>query len=147
MQISITANEKYDKLRNSLDDKISKSLYETWKAKIGDDSYLEQRLSNHLLIKSEKVSYEHFGSNNPLFAKPDKQDLIESNFDKFLLKTLSEVAYWQKLSAVITISQSITNLLEKRETLRITRESVMLIVREYNAIINALGSRQDHRLF
>jgi len=55
---------------------------------------------------------------NPYNMKKEKDEILESNFDKLLLKTLNEVHYWQKLSGVVTIQNNITKLLEKKDHLR-----------------------------
>jgi dynein heavy chain, axonemal len=61
------------------------------------------------------------------------------NFDKLILKTINEVQFWQKLSGTVTIPNHINQILAKKEHYRQMREMIMVIVREYNLIINSIG--------
>ena len=81
-----------------------------------------------------------------MFTKSKKGGLLESNFDKNLLKILSEVTYWTKLQAhgFVTISHAVSRFLGKREALRIMRENVMLIVRDYNNILQAISDKEKN---
>jgi dynein heavy chain len=80
-----------------------------------------------------------------LFAKSKKSGLLESNFDGNLHKILAEVTYWQKISALgyCNIPHPVQKLYGRKEQLRITRESVMLIVRDYNNIKFMINSDEQ----
>ena len=103
------------------------------------------------MIRSENVDQELNSSlaNNQLFARSKKSGLLESNFDKMLLKIISEVTYWTKLQThgFVTIPHSISRMLVKKEQLRILRENVMLIVRDYNMIIETISDSRERALF
>lgn len=85
---------------------------------------------------------------------------IENNFDKGLLRVLREVYCWEKIqgsgryaccycSSVvigIVVPYSAHDLGTHREHMRVVREHVMRVVREYNEIIDAL-SPVERRLF
>jgi len=62
--------------------------------------------------------------------------LLESNFDSELHKLIGEGIYWQKIMSLglATVPPQVSKLLTKKEQLRILRENVMLIVRDYNTI-------------
>jgi len=70
--------------------------------------------------------------------------LLESNFDTELLKLVFEVQYWNKIQTfgLITFPLPLTRLLGKKEQLRVLRENVMLIVRDYNNIIQLVSPRE-----
>ena len=84
---------------------------------------------------------------NPIFSK-SREGWLESNFDQKLLKTLSEATYWTKLQThgMITVNLVISKLLAQKENLRTMRENVMIIVRDYNRIINSTDS-EEKKLF
>jgi dynein heavy chain, axonemal len=83
--------------------------------------------------------------------KKDKSELLESNFDTDLLKLLFEVQYWAKIQTfgLVTFPLPLTRLLTKKDQLRVLRENVMLIVRDFNGIMHLLQGKekalfQDH---
>ena len=73
---------------------------------------------------------------------------LESNFDKQLHKLLIEVVAWKKLAHFgIAIPQYADDFATiQRENLRILREYVMLVVRDYNAIIDSMDE-SEKKLF
>ncbi len=108
---------------------------------------MESKLQNSILIWAGNSSLDPtILPGNPYNMKKEKDEILESNFDKLLLKTLNEVHYWQKLSGVVTIQNNITKLLEKKDHLRQLWENVMMVVWEYNVIINSI-SDNDWPLF
>jgi dynein heavy chain len=63
---------------------------------------------------------------------------LASNFDRGLYKLIIEVQAWKKLipfgvTILNTFDDFVTN---NKENLRVLREYVMLVVRDYNAIID-----------
>jgi dynein heavy chain len=64
--------------------------------------------------------------------------MLESNFDSELHKVIVEVTYWTKIQTLgfITIPHNVSRLLQRREQLRLLKESVMNIVRDYNKIMH-----------
>merc|ERR1712060_244089 len=76
-----------------------------------------------------------------------KQGLLESNFDKELLKMFQEVYYWEKIQGSgIVVPYAAHDLASQRDTLRVLREHVLRVVRDYNAIIIALLP-EERKLF
>jgi dynein heavy chain len=55
-----------------------------------------------------------------------------------------EVQYWTKIQSLgyITIPHTVSKLLGKKEQLRILRENVMLIVRDYNTIMHTISEKE-----
>jgi len=71
---------------------------------------------------------------------------LESNFDKHLLRLFNEVRYWEKFHGDFPIPYIAHEMYLQQDALRVLRESVMLVVRDYNTIIDAL-SNEERRLF
>ncbi|KAJ3217500.1 Dynein heavy chain 2, axonemal [Dinochytrium kinnereticum] len=71
-------------------------------------------------------------------------DFLEMKFDRDLLRIFSEIHYWQKLKCDIPFH--VQEIYSKREELRILRENVLLVVRDYNCILETLSS-EEHLLF
>ncbi|KAJ3375748.1 Dynein heavy chain 2, axonemal [Allomyces arbusculus] len=79
----------------------------------------------------------------PLMARrPD--GFLEVKFSKDLLKLFAEIYYWQKLK--YDIPYYVQEVYVKREELRILRENVLLVVRDYNSILEVL-SKEEILLF
>lgn len=104
---------------------------------------LEERLHTGLLCRvalndtaALKAGEKSFGS------------LLESNFDKGMLKVFQEVYYWEKIqgSGIVIPFSAYDVYSTHKDTLRVTREHVMRVVREYNVIINSLQA-SERRLF
>ncbi|KAI8853504.1 dynein heavy chain, N-terminal region 2-domain-containing protein [Chytridium lagenaria] len=71
-------------------------------------------------------------------------DFLEMKFDRDLLRIFSEIHYWQKLKCDIPFH--VQEIYSKREELRILRENVLLVMRDYNGILETLSS-EEHLLF
>ena len=143
------ALDKYEKLHQALDSFITKTQFDLWNKEISDRLDLENiddKLKSPLLIRTENVKDKLPDSlmNNPIFAKSKDGGFLESNFDKTLLKTLSEGTYWTKLQTqgMVTVNHSVSKLLSQKEALRTMRENVMIIVRDYNKIIESIDIEQ-----
>ena len=107
----------------------------------------EDKLEVPILVRrteTEKRELPASIANNPLFQKSSKNGLLESNFDPKLLKVIIEVQYWTKIQTLgyITIPHTVSKLLGKKEQLRILRENVMLIVRDYNTIVHTISDKE-----
>ncbi|KAI9101992.1 dynein heavy chain and region D6 of dynein motor-domain-containing protein [Phlyctochytrium arcticum] len=70
--------------------------------------------------------------------------LLEMKFDKDLLRLFAEITYWQKLK--MDVPFHIQEIYSKREELRVLRENILLVVRDYNSIMETL-SNEEHQLF
>ncbi|KAJ3195453.1 Dynein heavy chain 2, axonemal [Irineochytrium annulatum] len=71
-------------------------------------------------------------------------DLLEIKFDRDLLRLFAEIHYWQKLKCDIPFH--VQEIYSKREELRVLRENVLLVIRDYNGILETL-SPEEHLLF
>lgn len=81
---------------------------------------------------------------NSLFAKSRKVGLLESNFDSDLRKILIEVNYWNKVQqhGFVNLHINLIKMHHRREGLRLLQENVMLIVRDYNHIMNLISDKE-----
>ena len=78
----------------------------------------------------------------PLITR--SEEYLDINFDKVLERLFNEVYYWQRLGQ--EAPPSVLEICKQQEQFRILRESVLLVVRDYNNIIKAL-SPEERRLF
>lgn len=120
--LSEEAKAQFEHLAVSLEDYISKTHSE-WVANINP----------RLVEKLEEVLMMH---------KPCEP--LEMKFDKDLFRLYSEISYFQKLKCDSPFH--IQEVYGKKEELRILRENVLLVIRDYNSIIETL-STQEAQLF
>jgi len=109
----------YNILTMSLEDFISKNHAE-WVNSIPDT--INNSLNYTIMVKNGKF--------------------LEMQFDPNLLKLFSEVHYWQKLK--FDIPFQVQEIVSKNEELRILRENVLLVVRDYNSIIESLNEKEQN---
>ena len=142
------ALDAYTKLRTALDNFIANTCFSHWKEEIDkmDSQNIDSKLEVPVLIRSENNQQELPPSinGNPLFTRSKKNGLLESNFDCDLHKVMIEVSYWTKIQTLgfVTIPHNVSRLLQRKEQLRILRENVMLIVRDYNTIIHTINDKE-----
>ncbi|EGD81605.1 dynein heavy chain 2 [Salpingoeca rosetta] len=82
--------------------------------------------------------------NNPLLKRDGTRTLLLLNFDKDLLVLFAEVKHWLKLG--LDIPSTAMEMFHKNEELRALRCFIMLVVRDYNQIIEKL-SVEEQALF
>ena len=111
---------QYEELASSLDEYITRT-HNDWKASI--EGLGMKRLEGALLVRKS-------------------DNTLEMRFDKDLLRLFSEIHYWQKLK--FDIPFHVQEIAHRQEDLRVLRERVLLVVRDYNAIWDALN--HDERL-
>ncbi|KAJ8389318.1 hypothetical protein AAFF_G00121830 [Aldrovandia affinis] len=70
----------------------------------------------------------------------DQPRMLDVNFDKNLLKMFNEIQYWERLQ--FEIPHCVSEVYQRREDLRSLRESVLLVVRDYNRIISVLSAEE-----
>lgn len=140
------AIEKYEKLHKTLDNFITTNNYNEWNAEINkiESKNLDDKLEVPILIRQtddkDKVKDLPVAvQGNPLFQRSKKNGLLHSNFDTELLKVMIEGSYWAKLQNFVPMLPQVSRLLGRKEQLRILRENVMLIVRDYNNIIHSIS--------
>jgi dynein heavy chain len=73
-----------------------------------------------------------------------KSGHLESNFDKGVYKLIKETVVWKKLASEGAAPPSYADelILTHKENLRILREFVMLVVRDYNMIIDSMDETE-----
>ncbi|CAF4817381.1 unnamed protein product, partial [Rotaria magnacalcarata] len=65
---------------------------------------------------------------------------LQANFDASLVKLLQEIKFWERLG--FDIPPYATEILTRKNELRTARENVMLIVRDYNRILDKLNPNE-----
>lgn len=73
----------------------------------------------------------------PLLARStQKSSMLELKFSKTLLKLFREMRYWERLH--FEVPHYAADIYGRCEDLRVLRENVLLIVRDYNSVITSL---------
>lgn len=75
-----------------------------------------------------------------MFRSTQKSGRLEMNFNRVLLKLFGEMRQWERLR--FEMPHYATEVYSKAEQLRILRENVLLVVRDYNTIINSLQIKE-----
>ncbi|EGF78014.1 hypothetical protein BATDEDRAFT_91203 [Batrachochytrium dendrobatidis JAM81] len=120
--LSEEAKAQFEPLAASLEEYISRTHTE-WVASLG----------TALAEKLEGVLMTH---------KPGER--LEMKFDKDLSRLFSEITYFQKLKCDIPFH--VQEIYSKKEELRILKENVLLVIRDYNTIMETITPEQ-HWIF
>lgn len=80
----------------------------------------------------------------PIMRRERDGPLLELNFDKTLLVTYQEIALFRRIG--FDIPPNANEVFAKREDMRLLRENVLLVLRDYNSIIEML-SKEERELF
>lgn len=142
------ALDKYKKQIDTLDAYISTICKNSWLDSITalTQDAIEGKLNNsNILVRSENSQNElPTQINSALFNRSKKNGLLESNFDAELYKLIAEGTYWQKIMSLglATVPPQVSKLLTRKESLRLLRENVMIIVREYNNIKHTIEDKE-----
>eukprot|EP00795_Rhopilema_esculentum_P016694 gene16694-8141_t len=115
---------QYLQLAQALDEYVRKTFNE-WTATVDKD------IGKLLEIPLMARSVEHNG-------------MLDLNFDRKLQKLFQEIHYWERL--MFEIPHYASEVHSRKEELRILKENVLLVVRDYNRIIAAL-SPEERGLF
>lgn len=100
--------------------------------------YISKAHSNWVAnIKSDLCSL----LNNPLLRRDESRTLLLLNFDQHLLLLFAEVKYWIRLG--MEIPSTAMEMHHKSEELRALRCFTMLVVRDYNQIIEKLSVEEQ----
>ncbi|XP_062072422.1 dynein axonemal heavy chain 2 isoform X1 [Lepus europaeus] len=114
----------YQQMVQTIDELVRKT-FQDWTATLDKDSI--RRLDTPLL----RISQEKAG-------------MLDVNFDKTLLILFAEIDYWERL--LFETPHYVMNVAERAEDLRILRENLLLVARDYNRII-AMLSPDEQALF
>ena len=104
------------------------------------DTKEDQEVAQQQVVSLLKQSTSSMG------LRMAKSGHLEVNFDHHLLKLFNEVRYWDKFHGIYPIPYVAHEMYQHQDSLRIVREAVMLVVRDYNTIVDALPA-DDRRLF
>ncbi|MGH0186895.1 UNVERIFIED_CONTAM: hypothetical protein FKN15_022868, partial [Acipenser sinensis] len=118
--LGVETRAVYKQLLQTLDELVRK-IFTDWTQ--GLDRQCERRLDTPLLIRSA-----------------EKPGMLDVNFDKNLLKMFNEIHYWERL--LFEIPHYMAEVYHRKEDLRNLRENVLLVVRDYNRIIEVLSSEE-----
>jgi dynein heavy chain len=170
------AKVEHQKLVSTLEDYMKKvhlewcAPFQT--VEMADPEHLASRLTSFLLIRSSYAEHRAKEAEARAAAlaqggaaaaaaaappaPPTKEELqkqlsflagkLEMNFDESIMRLLVEVKYWEKFRGEYNIPYVAKDMSERAEPLRVLRENVMLVVRDYNQILDAL-SPEERRLF
>lgn len=144
-ELKAPALKKYDEYFQRFRQFILNQKFKEWKDENKDfedpegGNTVDIRLNKAVLIKIEE--------NDDSFKKEllrSKAGHLESHFDKQLIKLLIEAMAWKKLASFgIVIPQYADDFaMVQRENIRVLREIVMLVVRDYNAIIDSMDDTE-----
>ena len=106
----------YEQLVAALDEFVRKT-FNDWAIMVDRQSF--KRLECPLMVRSQV-----------------QRNLLDINFDHYLLKLFAEINYWEIL--MFEIPHYAADVYQRREELRNLREHVMLVVRDYNRVITEL---------
>lgn len=125
-----------------------RSLHMDWdsdmKEHAAEGVQLQDRLNTPLIFNDTTAAEAKQGG---VLANKASGRRLVSNFDKHLLSVFAEVRYWEKFHGDYGSIPYVANEMYSKEgELRILRESVMLVVRDYNTIIESL-SVEERKLF
>ena len=138
--------QKYDTMFRQLKSSITNLKFREWRDEIKDleeGGPIGAKLDRAILIRAENVV--EIVKSKMVESKRLKPYQLESNFDKTLMKLIIEVTGWKKLTHIgIMIPSSADELVSSlKESLRVLREYVMLVVREYNQILDEMEDKDS----
>ncbi|XP_048885226.1 dynein axonemal heavy chain 2 [Brienomyrus brachyistius] len=110
-------NLEYAQLVQTLDEMVRK-IFSEWSQSLNRKNL--KRLDQPLMVRCKEMA-----------------GMMDINFDKDLLEMFSEIHYWEWLQ--FEAPHYVLDVYQHREELRTLRESVRLVVREYNRIISKLS--------
>jgi dynein heavy chain len=121
----IEVDENFNTFVNIIQEYISSRYYDWMMSLQGvDQAGIQSKLEESLMCRPGK-------------ARGDATAL-ESNFDKLILNMFSEVDAWKRFQGEHPIPYIAHDIMGQQENLRILRENVMLVVRDYNEIMEQL---------
>jgi len=128
------------------------NAHKEWEDYVGNSTpeKWNDTLSNKLMKKSDDKGAEaKSGDAGDKDGKVQSKNatFIESEFEKSLLRLFAEVRYWHKFNGEKHVPTHASEMYGQQNLqLRTLRESVMLVVRDYNTIIDALD-KEERKLF
>ncbi|CAG5134523.1 unnamed protein product, partial [Candidula unifasciata] len=125
---------QYKSLIAALDEYIRKTYYE-WTHKAEKENNISEGKSSepNKLLEIPLMCRSH-----------ERPPMLDLNFNRQLVKMFQELYYWERL--LFEVPHFAVEIYAKKDDLRILRENMLLVVREYNRIIAAL-SIEERGLF
>ena len=118
---------------------FKENRYKVWIEQLNEkakDNGLQARLEKNIMKRSEPA----------LGASSRQSTELLCNFDEDLLALFSEVSFWEKFHGEFSIPYVAHDICNKREMLRVMRETTLLVIRAYNAIIHDVQP-DERRMF
>lgn len=140
----IESNEAFSSFYQIVQD-FKAARYAVWLEDLNNkakDNGLQVRLDKPLLRRNTETTSENGAGASASKAGSE----IICNFDEDLLCLFSEVSYWERFAGEFSIPYVAHDLCNKKEQMRIMRESVLLVVRSYNEIVRDINP-EERRLF
>ncbi|XP_028269691.1 dynein heavy chain 2, axonemal-like [Parambassis ranga] len=91
---------------------------------------------------SQKLDGQHLKSlEQPLMVRyADGSNQLDINFDKNLLEMFSEICHWKRLK--FEIPQIVSDIYQEKDDLKLLRDRVVMLIRNYNRIIGMLSPNE-----
>ena len=98
--------------------------------------------------KTDSENKNETTNSSKLDENDSNEGLIEANFDKSLIRVFNEVKHWERFEGDlrVVIPYVAQDISQQRDQMRMVRMHVLLVVREYNDILNKL-SVEERKLF
>ncbi|RKP21179.1 hypothetical protein ROZALSC1DRAFT_20732 [Rozella allomycis CSF55] len=113
----------------------AKALYEAFNSSVED--YVTKTHSDWISSLPVQVMEK---LDTPLMERKGV-NVLDMKFDKDLIRMMNEIYYWQKLKCDIPFQ--VQEIYTKKEELRILRDSVLLVVRDYNSVLDTLTPEEN----
>ena len=124
----------------------TRNLWEEDIKKMSADG-LHKVMKRRVFSKEGEGAPEHIPGLESKILKKTKQGALTSDFDKDLMKLVAEGKCWEKLQPFgINIPSEVHEVTSYREEFRIIKENVLLVVKDYNNIMNVLDE-DEKKLF
>lgn len=145
---------KYAKSHETLKQYVSNTMYRKWTDEIEEMKRVEglpQRMekpvfkgdSTSQILASQQSLAPIMPTGDLALLKKTKHGALESNFDKGLMKLVAEAKCWEKLQSFgILIPSEVHEVATSREDFRVLRENVLLVVKDYNMIMEVLNESE-----
>ena len=136
--------KKYEETFDRLKSYITGNLYKEWIQKI------EEMSAEGLSKRMKRKVFHKVESEIPLEGRiltKNKQGTITCDYDQNLIKLVAEVKCWEKLQSFgVLIPSEVNEVAQFREEFRVIKENALMVVRDYNNIMNILNE-DEKKLF
>ena len=135
------AKSEYQALMAVFNEYIIKQYYDWMTTLAGiDQAAMQKKLERPLMQRIDIKTGLPINNKRQNSTVPTR---IESNFDKDLLKLFNEVTFWQRFGGEHPIPYLALDIAHQRDNLRLLRENVMLVITDYNQILDQLNTEEQ----